>query len=319
VAEPTPLNTLKPGRVPPELEVSYYFDFESHPFRHAELFLSFEVVTVVDVVKRIEGYAAAWLDSEAAKTDDYQPLSPPPGCLTHGKVRILCEGDVLFIPRLIVGSESGEAGTLILGRNAHIIGASIYLDRGNVYVGRGTSIDCDCVITGPTILGADNEIRPGCYLRGRIITGDGCTLRCEAKNAVFMDRAEFPHPSYVGDSLMGYQTHFANQATTSNVHLISPLSPEAKYRSVVLELDGVSYDTGMRKLGMVMGDYSQVGCSCVSDPGTFLAPRTLVYSLTRIKRGFYGPKQIIKNKPWEKGIIEVADLREEKQQGSELR
>ena len=306
-----PLNTLQPGNVPPRLKVSFYFDLEGHAFQHADLFRSPEIVTVIDVVKRIKGYTEAWLRRAASETSRYQSVSPPPDCLIHGNVRILSEGDCLFLPKLIVGPDAEEPGTIVIGQNTRIMGTSFYLDEGDIYIGENTGIDSGCFIVGPVILGSDNEIRPGTYLRGRVIVGNGCTLRCEAKNSVFMDRAVFPHPSYVGDSLVGYQTHFANQATTSNVHLLSPLTPDARQRSVVLDLDGISYDTGMRKLGMVAGDYCQVGCSCVSDPGTFLAPRTMVYSLTRIKRGFYGPNQIIKNKPWEQGTIQVAELREE--------
>jgi hypothetical protein len=58
------------------------------------------------------------------------------------------------------------------------------------------------------------------------------------------------------------------------------------------------------KLGIVMGDLSQVGCNSVSDPGTFLGPRTIVYQLSRINKGFYGPDEVLKNKPIEHGIVE---------------
>jgi hypothetical protein len=306
-----PIASLKPGDVPPRLEVSFYFDLDSHGFEHVDLFRSPKIVTVVDVVGQIKSYMEGWLGRKLSESSGFRSISPPDGCLVHGNVRILAKGDCIFLPRLIFGPKGNNPGTIIIGKNARIMGASFYLDEGDIYIGEETSVDSGCYVIGPAILGAKNEIRPGTYLRGRVLVGNDCTLRCEAKNAVFMDRAVFPHPSYVGDSLMGYQTHFANQATTSNVHLLSPLAPDAKQKSVVLELDGVSYDTGLRKLGMIVGDYCQVGCSCVSDPGTFLAPRTLVYSLTRIKRGFYGPKQIIKNKPWEQGTIEVAELRED--------
>jgi len=240
-----PLDSLKSGNVPPRLEVSYYFDLEGHAFQHADLFRSPEIVTVVDVIKKIKHYAETWLRRAASESSRYQTVSPPSGCLMHGNVRILSEGDCLFLPRLIIGPDSEEPGTIVIGENARVMGASFYLGEGDIYIGGNTGIDSGCFIKGPVILGSDNEIRPGTYLRGRVIVGKGCTLRCEAKNAVFMDRAVFPHPSYIGDSLMGYQTHFANQATTSNVHLLSPLAPDARQRSVVLDLDGVSYDTGV--------------------------------------------------------------------------
>ena len=61
-------------------------------------------------------------------------------------------------------------------------------------------------------------------------------------------------------------------------------------------------------MGICMGDFSQVGCNSVSDPGAFLKPYTIVYALTRIKKGFYGPNEVLKNKPMEHGIIERAPL-----------
>ncbi len=57
-------------------------------------------------------------------------------------------------------------------------------------------------------------------------------------------------------------------------------------------------------MGICMGDFSQVGCNCVSDPGTFLKPYTIAYALARISKGFYGPNEILKNKPLEHGVIE---------------
>ncbi|MDP7399120.1 MAG: hypothetical protein QF541_19785, partial [Lentisphaeria bacterium] len=123
-----------------------------------------------------------------------------------------------------------------------------------------------------------------------------------------LDEANFPHLSYLGDSVCGYGTHFGNQATAANLGIFQGLKP-GNYDPLILECGGSRYNTGAAKMGVCLGDWSQVGCSAVLDPGTFLGPRTIVYSLSRVSKGFYGPDEIIKNKPHEHGVLERAPLR----------
>ena len=80
------------------------------------------------------------------------------------------------------------------------------------------------------------------------------------------------------------------------------------YGCLILKHDGKAYDLGGPKLGIILGDFSQVGCNSVADPGTFLAPYTIVYQLTRINKGFYGPNVLLKNKPIEHGVVEITPL-----------
>ena len=118
-----------------------------------------------------------------------------------------------------------------------------------------------------------------------------------------MDKSNFPHPSYVGDSVCGYMTHFGNQATAANLGIYEGIRELDKRRSIILHCDGKVYDLGNPKMGICMGNFSQVGCNSVADPGTFLKPYTIVYALTRITKGFYGPNEVLKNKPLEHGVL----------------
>mmetsp|Transcript_79163 Transcript_79163/g.177354 ORF Transcript_79163/g.177354 Transcript_79163/m.177354 type:complete len:124 (+) Transcript_79163:393-764(+) len=120
-----------------------------------------------------------------------------------------------------------------------------------------------------------------------------------------MDGAELCHPGYAGDSLIGHRGHFGCQAVTANLGLFGgELSVEAPGQvRTHLEL-------GRRKLGIVLGDSSQLGCSAVTDPGTFLGPRTHVYPLARLDAGFYGPDEIVKNKPKVSGVLFRESLRQ---------
>ena len=108
---------------------------------------------------------------------------------------------------------------------------------------------------------------------------------------------------YLGDSICGYKCHFGNQVTAANVNIFGTKEP------LSLKTGGTTIPLGRRKIGIVMGDYCQVGCNSVSDPATFLLPRTIVYSLSRINSGIYGPDEILKNKPMERGVIERAPLK----------
>ena len=112
-----------------------------------------------------------------------------------------------------------------------------------------------------------------------------------------------------GDSLCGFMTHFGNQATTANLGIFAGLVEGDKRKPLVVSCDGTDYDLGKPKMGICMGDFCQVGCNSVSDPATFLKPYTIVYALTRITKGFYGPNEVLKNKPMEHGIIERAGFK----------
>jgi len=163
-------------------------------------------------------------------------------------------------------------------------------------------------LIGPAIFGHNNSIRQGAYFRGQTVIGDNGVFRGELKNVVVMNGAQFPHPSYLGDSICGYKSHFGNQVTTANISIFDAVSAEPK-PSISVTVDGKKYDFRRRKMGAIIGDESQVGCNSVIDPGTFVGLRSVVYSLTRLNRGVYGPNELIKNKPLEKGVLERGPLR----------
>ena len=290
------LKDLSASDVPDVLKPEFYFDFKSHPFAHRALFDGAK--SVVDVVGKIKGYAEAWLTATIGEKGTSTRRISVSGA-TIGPCNVFAEEGVFFQPAAIIPGE--KPGNIYLEKGARVVGAWFYVDSGDIYIGADTVIEPGVGIKGPCIIGAKNEIRQGTYLRGSIITGAGCCLRGEIKNAVMMDEANFPHPSYVGDSLCGWKTHFGNQATTANLGIYYHVGGKG---NITIDVDGRRYDLGVYKLGIIMGDNSQVGCNSVSDPGTFLGPRTIVYQLSRINKGFYGPDEILKNKPIEHGIVE---------------
>ncbi|KKL69585.1 hypothetical protein LCGC14_2113480 [marine sediment metagenome] len=309
------LSELDPGDIPEQLKVDEYFDFQAHPFDHEALFKGAEAKSAYGVILAISDYAKGWLaDTIARKKAEDDSLTvltdeaPNAEAQTIGNFEVVLEAGAVFAPAMIVGGE-GKGHTVYVESGARIVGSILYLDDGCIYVGSGTTMEPGLGIKGPTIIGKDCELRQGAYLRGNCILGDGCTIRGEMKNVVMMNKANFPHPSYVGDSLCGYMTHFGNQASTANLGIFEGLRDPDKRKPLVLTVDGVGYDLGKPKMGIVMGDFSQLGCNSVTDPGTFLRPYTIAYALTRLSKGFYGPNEILKNKPLEHGVIERAPMR----------
>jgi acetyltransferase-like isoleucine patch superfamily enzyme len=313
------LKDLNKKDIPADLQAETYFDFNAHPFEHQALFEQTD--SVYAAILGISEYATKWLADTIAKKRSaaraFNNKTPKPAH-TIGNFEVLLEDGVVFEPARVIGRDPAPqrpgqkddlSYSIYVGKGARVIGADIYLENGNIYIGAETTVEPGVGIKGPVIIGKKTEIRQCAYLRGDCIIGNGCTIRGEIKNCVLMDKANFPHPSYLGDSLCGYMTHFGNQATTANLGIFAGLVDKQQRKPLVVRCDGKAYDIGNPKMGICMGDFSQVGCNCVSDPGTFLKPYTITYSLARIPKGFYGPNEILKNKPLEHGVIERSPYR----------
>ena len=306
------LSELPPDQVPEKLKAEYYFDFAAHPFAHASLVT--EAGSVIDVLGKIGSYARSWL----AQTVDRMSRSGSVRVLTEkdfpnrgtGCFRALVAEGARFDPSYYVGSASREnAGTVCLDQGAKLLGAVIYPNEGDVYIGAETLIEPGVGIKGPAILMEANEIRQGTYFRGNVILGSnsgGTAFRGELKNVLMMNDANFPHPSYLGDSVCGFATHFGNQVTAANLGIFQGLRERAKRTNVVIAVDGRRYDLGLVKMGVVLGDYTQIGCSSVIAPGTLIGPNCVAYGLCNIDRGLYDAGTLFKNKALGAGVIELA-------------
>jgi bifunctional N-acetylglucosamine-1-phosphate-uridyltransferase/glucosamine-1-phosphate-acetyltransferase GlmU-like protein len=126
-------------------------------------------------------------------------------------------------------------------------------------------------IIGPVYIGARSEIKPGAFIRGNVIVGEGCVLgnACEYKNCLLMDEVKTPHYNYVGDSILGNKAHLGAGAICSNLRLDT--------REVEVRIGAAVYPTGLRKFGAILGDSAEVGCNAVLNPGTLLGRRALVF------------------------------------------
>lgn len=160
--------------------------------------------------------------------------------------------------------------------------------REGVYAERSARIADSAKIEPPAIIGKGTEIRHCAFLRGSVIIGDGAVVgnSSEIKNSIIFDGAQLPHYNYVGDSILGYRSHMGAGAVASNFRLDKE-SVTAYYRDEKIE-------TGMRKLGVLLGDFAEVGASSVLCPGAVIGRGSLIYPLSCV-RGYLGERKIYKN------------------------
>jgi len=158
----------------------------------------------------------------------------------------------------------------------------------DVFIGEGTVIEDGVMIKGPAIIGRNCQIRHNAYLRENVIIGDGCVVgnASELKNALLFNGAQAPHFNYIGDSILGHKAHIGAGVKISNVKLMPG--------NVLVAVDGVALDTGLRKFGALLGDGAEVGCNAVLNPGSILGRGAIIYPNV-FWRGVLPAQHIAKN------------------------
>jgi UDP-N-acetylglucosamine diphosphorylase / glucose-1-phosphate thymidylyltransferase / UDP-N-acetylgalactosamine diphosphorylase / glucosamine-1-phosphate N-acetyltransferase / galactosamine-1-phosphate N-acetyltransferase len=159
----------------------------------------------------------------------------------------------------------------------------------NVFIGEGTIVEDGAMIKGPAIIGRNCQIRHNAYFREDVIVGDGCVIgnSCELKNALIFNDCEVPHFNYVGDSILGYKAHLGAGVVLSNVKVIKG--------NVAVEFEGKRIDTGLRKFGALIGDFGQIGCNAVLNPGSIVGRNAVIYPCVNW-RGVLPADSVAKNK-----------------------
>jgi len=165
-----------------------------------------------------------------------------------------------------------------------------------VFIGEGTVIEDGVMIKGPAIIGRSCEIRHNAYFRENVIVGDDCIVgnSCELKNAFLFNHSVTPHFNYVGDSILGFHTHLGAGVKISNVKLMPG--------NILVEVDGVPFDTGLRKFGALVGDHAEIGCNAVLNPGSIIGRGSVLYPNTNW-RGILPANMLVKNKVSQEVIV----------------
>lgn len=143
-------------------------------------------------------------------------------------------------------------------------------------------------ITGPAIIGKNTQVRHCAFIRGNALVGDDAVVgnSTELKNVILFDHVQVPHYNYVGDSILGYCSHMGAGSITSNV--------KSDKKPVVVKAGALRLETGRKKVGGMLGDFVEVGCGTVINPGSVIGKNTSIYPLSMI-RGYIPAGSVYKN------------------------
>ena len=147
----------------------------------------------------------------------------------------------------------------------------------DVWIAKSARVAKTASVSGPCIICPEAEVRHCAFIRGSAIVGAGAVVgnSTELKNCILFDGVQVPHYNYVGDSILGYKSHMGAGAITSNVK--SDKTP------VVVRGDGLAIETGRKKFGAMLGDFVEVGCNSVLNPGTVIGSHSNVYPLSSVR------------------------------------
>ena len=165
-----------------------------------------------------------------------------------------------------------------------------FIKKGdNIWIHKSVTVASTATLNGPLIIDEGTEVRPGAFIRGKAIVGKNCVVgnSTELKNVVLFNTVQVPHYNYVGDSILGTHSHMGAGSITSNVKSDKTL--------VVVKDGDERIETGLKKFGAMLGDYVEIGCNSVLNPGTMIGRHTNVYPLSCV-RGVIPENSIFKNK-----------------------
>jgi len=163
-----------------------------------------------------------------------------------------------------------------------------------VWVHRTATVAPTAFLGAPCIIGANTEVRHCAFVRGSALVGENCVVgnSVELKNVILFDNVQVPHYNYVGDSILGYKAHMGAGSLTSNVKSDKTL--------VVVKCGEARFPTGLKKFGAMVGDFVEVGCNSVLNPGTVVGRNSNIYP-TSCVRG-----TVPANSIWKTGGVIVA-------------
>lgn len=147
----------------------------------------------------------------------------------------------------------------------------------NVWIHKTANVFPSAYIGAPCIVGANTEVRHCAFIRGSALIGENCVIgnSVELKNVIIFDNVQTPHYNYVGDSILGYKSHMGAGSITSNV--------KSDKTNVVIKSSDDTIETGIKKIGAMLGDYVEVGCNSVLNPGTIVGRNSNIYPTSCVR------------------------------------
>lgn len=164
---------------------------------------------------------------------------------------------------------------LTLGENLDL---EKFEKRGeDIWVAKSAKVAPTACLNGPLIIDEEAEVRHCAFVRGNAIVGKGAVVgnSTELKNVVLFNKVQVPHYNYVGDSVLGYKSHMGAGSITSNVKSDKTL--------VVVKGNDIHIETGLKKMGAMLGDRVEVGCNSVLNPGTVIGRDSNIYPTSCVR------------------------------------
>lgn len=159
----------------------------------------------------------------------------------------------------------------------------------NVWIHKSAKVYNSAYIGGNCIIGEGAEIRHCSFIRKNAIIGKNAVVgnSTELKNTILFNNSQVPHYNYIGDSILGYKAHMGAGSIISNLKSDKTL--------ITIKNGKEKIETGIRKIGAMLGDNVEVGCGSVLNPGTIIGKNTNIYPLSSV-RGVIPKNSIYKNK-----------------------
>jgi len=181
-----------------------------------------------------------------------------------------------------------------LGVIEGVVEDNVYLANPElISIGKGSVVEAGAYIRGPCIIGKNCQVRSGAYIRGYLIAGDNCVIghSTEVKNSIFLDGAKAGHFAYIGDSILGNRVNLGAGTKCANLRL--------DRNSIKIFYETKRIDTGLKKMGAILGDGAQTGCNSVTNPGTLMEkescclPCENIGGFTKVKPVFLTKSQAV--------------------------
>lgn len=172
------------------------------------------------------------------------------------------------------------------------LGRSLLTDRfeyrgDNIWVAKSAKVAETACLNGPLIIDEEAEIRHCAFIRGSAVVGKKSVVgnSTELKSSILFNCVQTPHYNYVGNSVLSYKSHMGAGSITSNLKSDKSLVTIRTKEGVI--------ETGLKKLGAILGSYVEVGCNSVLNPGTVIGKNTNIYPLSMV-RGYVPADSIYK-------------------------
>ena len=159
----------------------------------------------------------------------------------------------------------------------------------NVWIHKSAKVYKSAYIGENCIICEGAEVRHCAFIRKNAIIGKNAVVgnSTELKNVILFNNVQVPHYNYVGDSILGFKSHMGAGSITSNI--------KSDKKLIIIKDGEKKIETGMKKIGAMVGDNVEVGCGSVLNPGTIIGKNTNIYPLSSV-RGVVKPNSIYKNK-----------------------